>query len=239
MVDFAKLRNRPPEPPEPPAPLVVIGITGHRPHKLQSPESITSQNPAGDGYDRENRVRVAIRAEIKVATSQIVERAQWVASQPEKGRRYHYVDDWYANRALNQVVWRGPRPEGPVGVTGLALGADTDAAGVWYRMGVPYVAAVPFPNQAGRWPEQSRAAYEIALRLAVGVICVSERDPRNSEEARDMLFRRDDWVVSACDELIAVFDGTPGGTAHTVCAWNKIHSYDLHRLHRIDPRDYR
>jgi hypothetical protein len=44
-------------------------------------------------------------------------------------------------------------------------------------------------------------------------------------------------MAETIDELIAVFDGSPGGTSHMVRSWNWLHS-DMRMPKRIDPRDF-
>lgn len=50
-----------------------------------------------------------------------------------------------------------------------------------------------------------------------------------------MLHARNEWLCAAADELIAVYDGSKGGTSNCIYQWNRFHSYD--KLHRIDPRE--
>ena len=44
-------------------------------------------------------------------------------------------------------------------ITGMALGVDQWAAEVCIKLGVPFVAAVPFRGQELYWPEESRKRY--------------------------------------------------------------------------------
>ena len=55
---------------------------------------------------------------------------------------------------LSQVKWADEFTPGldPIALSGVALGIDQDACGVWFRMGLPYIAVVPFPDQEYRWP---------------------------------------------------------------------------------------
>lgn len=216
MVDFAKLlRDGPPPPPI--VPRLVIGVTGHRPHKL--PDAAT-------GYDRNNPTRTWLRGEIKAATQRLIAA---LPTAPDRFRATH-LDSY-----LRQVQWRGERPgaDAVVGVTGGALGIDQDTAGVWARMSVPYIVAVPFPGQESRWPRLSREIYAAVLAHAAGIVTVSPVPPRDDAEAAKMLHARNEWMCCASDEMIAVWNGSRGGTSHCV----RFFQIGGKRVVRIDPND--
>lgn len=225
MVDFARLSDRASRVP-PKVPSLVIGITGHRPHKLDSLGRATTE-PGFDGYDRANPLRVRIREEIRRVTQELLDKP------PERKTDVDYLDNF-----LSRAEWHVDYHELPaLGVSGVALGADTDACGVWLRMGLPYLALVPFPGQDSRWPKPSRDAYAQVLAHAAGVyMCHAER-PATDQQAGDLLKARDEVLCCVSDELIAVFDGSKGGTSHTVRKWDGFGGRG--RLHRIDPREIR
>lgn len=234
MVDFARLRNTMRDrasrvPPKVPG--QCVGISGHRPHKLDSLGRSTTE-PGFDGYDRANPLRVRIREEIRRTTQALLDRP------PERKRPHCYTDADYLDNFLSRAEWRVDYHELPaLGVSGVALGADTDACGVWLRMGLPYLALVPFPGQDSRWPKPSRDAYAQVLAHAAGVyMCHAER-PTTDQQAGDLLKARDEVLCCIADELISVFDGSKGGTSHTVRKWDGFGGRG--RLHRIDPRDFR
>jgi uncharacterized phage-like protein YoqJ len=104
-------------------------------------------------------------------------------------------------------------------------------------MGLSYIAAVPFPGQELAWPPQSREVYAAVLKHAAGIVYVSPAAPTNYTEAAAMLRKRNHWMAETIDELIAVFDGSPGGTSHMVRSWNWLHS-GMRTPKRIDPRDF-
>lgn len=231
MVDFAKLLSETREPRIPPkVPAVVIGITGHRPSKLDSLGRDTN-HPHFDGYDRMNPLRVRLREEIRRVTQEILDRPA------ERKRPHRYTDADYLDIQLSHARWRVDYHTLPaLGVTGGALGIDTDAAGVWLRMGLPYLVAVPFPGQELRWPKPSQDAYVYMLKFAAGVIHLSETKPASDAKARELLLARNEWMCSVDDELIAVYDGTKGGTGAMVSSWGR---FAQPPEHRIDPREYR
>ena len=118
---------------------------------------------------------------------------------------------------LSSVRWNGPMPTGVVGVSGGALGADQDTCGVWYRMGIPYILAIPFPGQESRWPASSKKTYGQVVEKAAGVIYVSKTAPTTDKEAAKLLGERNGWVAGVSDEMLAVWNGLhAGGTADAV-----------------------
>ena len=225
MVDFAKLLNQPPRP-APIVPRLVIAITGHRPHKLASPGTVTPTKSSGDGYEWGNPLRVALRKRIREETERLLAKPR----EPRGCMSAMHLDSY-----LNQVKWADGFTPGtkPIAMSGLALGIDQDACGEWYRMGLPYVGVIPFPGQEARWPASSRETYAKVLAKAVGIVYVSQNKPASDYEAGQMLLRRDEWMCCACDELIAVWDGSRGGTSHTV----RYYEQSCQRAVRIDPRE--
>lgn len=224
MVNFAALASRPKRPP-PLVPRLVVGVTGHRPHKLPDPAT---------GYVWDNPLRQAIRGEIRSITEMLL------ARPPERCRPHVYTDaDYLDVKLLSRVKWHTQPldPTAPIAVSGVALGVDQDACGVWARMGLPYIALVPFPGQDSRWPTSSRRVYEAVLTHAAGIVMVSESPPVDDAAAGRMLRDRDEVLCCVVDELIAVWDGSRGGTSHTVSTWHRFGNYG--NLHRIDPRDLR
>ena len=100
-------------------------------------------------------------------------------------------------------------------VCGMALGADTLAAEEVLAMrgtrpDVHLIAAVPCPGQETRWPPADRARYRSLLRMADGRLTISPA------YAPYVMHVRNRWMVEHTARLIAVFNGSPGGTAYTV-----------------------
>lgn len=229
MVDFAKWLNRP-LPPAPNVPELIVGITGHRPTKLDS-AGLRPQEPGFNGYDRMNPLRRHLCDAMRQKVDDIV-----AATTPDRGRANKQLLDSY----LRQVEWKPGvdwRHLRVLGVSGVALGIDQDFCGVLARMSppVPYIAAVPFPGQDSIWPEPSRRVYAAVLDRAVGVVMVSQTRPRSKDEAGMMLGARNDWICGVVDELIAVHDGSNGGTANCVRGYRRMGR----QPHIIDPRDFR
>lgn len=219
MFDFNRLRNQPPKPP-PEVPGLIIGITGHRPDKL---ESVVGRE---DGYVWDNPLRRELRKRIEEKTRSIQSTAKRDRMDP----------DYVASR-LRRVQWTGtPITSGDLCVSGGALGIDQDACGVWHRMGLPYLVIIPFPGQERRWPEEAQARYAAVLNHAAGIVMVSKEQPQSHDEAGTMLKNRNELLCLLSNDLIAVFDGSRGGTGHCLAYW---HHLMRNPDHRIDPRDVR
>lgn len=96
-------------------------------------------------------------------------------------------------------------------ITGMALGVDHWAAMICLLKGIPYLAAVPFVGQEMAWPESARKRWRYLLGRAAEVVLVSE-----GAYSPAKMQRRNEWMVDHCDVLLAVWDGTAGGTANCV-----------------------
>lgn len=102
-------------------------------------------------------------------------------------------------------------------ISGMALGVDSWAAYISYKLNIPFLAAVPFENQDSKWPEQSRKIYKKLLSLASEIVIVSP-----GKYSAEKLQIRNEFMVDHCDKLIAVWDGTSGGTANCINYAKKV-----------------
>ena len=57
--------------------------------------------------------------------------------------------------------------------------------------------------------------------------------PRTGDAAAERLKRRNEWVCGPSDELLAVWDGSRGGTSSCVNFWRRCGQHEI----LIDPRD--
>jgi uncharacterized phage-like protein YoqJ len=96
-------------------------------------------------------------------------------------------------------------------ITGMSLGVDQWMAELCIENDIPFWAAVPFEGQANVWPEHSQARYYEILEHAAKIMNVS---PGPYE--RSKMHIRNRWMVKHCDLLLAVWDGSSGGTRHCV-----------------------
>lgn len=95
------------------------------------------------------------------------------------------------------------------GITGMALGWDQDFALACYELGIPYTAAVPFEGQESQWPLRSKRIYKWLMNRAddVIIVCPGEYSPSK-------MLKRNIWMVDESDHILALYDGSQGGTAH-------------------------
>ncbi len=96
-------------------------------------------------------------------------------------------------------------------ITGMALGWDMALADAAICEGIPFIAAIPFRGQERLWPTVSKKKYNNLLYLAEKVECVSE----GGYSAEKMTIRNM-WMVNNCDKVLALWNGTKGGTNNCV-----------------------
>lgn len=96
-------------------------------------------------------------------------------------------------------------------ISGMALGWDTDFALACIELGIPFTAAVPFEGQEGKWPAQSQRVFHAVLSYAAKVVVVSP----GGYSPRKMQIRNQ-WMVDNSDIVLALWDGSDGGTANCV-----------------------
>lgn len=87
------------------------------------------------------------------------------------------------------------------------LGADVAASDPDLRL----VAAIPFRGQESKWPYQSRHQYYQLLDKADEQVIVSD-----GEYSPKKMMDRNRWMVDHADIVVALWDGTPGGTKNCV-----------------------
>ena len=96
-------------------------------------------------------------------------------------------------------------------ITGMALGWDQAVALAAIDLDIPFIAAIPFEYQDQMWPPTSRRIYHEILMQAHDVVVVCAGD-----YAAWKMQERNEWMVDYSDRLIALWDGTDGGTANCV-----------------------
>lgn len=96
-------------------------------------------------------------------------------------------------------------------ISGMALGVDQWATSIAIKLGIPFIAAIPFIGQERVWPESSKRTYHLLLKKASEQVIVSE-----GEYTAHKLQIRNEWMVDRCNKLIAIWNGTNGGTGNCV-----------------------
>lgn len=96
-------------------------------------------------------------------------------------------------------------------ISGMALGVDSYAANVCIKLGIPFIAAIPFIGQEKMWPDKSKKAYHALLSKAAEKVIVCE-----GAYAPYKMQIRNEWMVNNADILIGVWDGSKGGTGNCI-----------------------
>ena len=100
-------------------------------------------------------------------------------------------------------------------ISGMAMGCDLyfAEAALELRKQLPDLTvegAVPCPTQASRWPEDQRRRWRELLD------CCDLETVVQQNYDRYCMHRRDRYLVDRAGAVLAVFDGTPGGTQYTL-----------------------
>jgi len=96
-------------------------------------------------------------------------------------------------------------------ITGMALGVDQIFAVCAIRCKVPVLACLPCPEQSERWSKKAQADWNMILRhrLVTYEVVSKAYTPKCMQQ-------RNEFMVDACDLLLAVWDESGGGTAKCV-----------------------
>ena len=115
-------------------------------------------------------------------------------------------------------------------ISGMALGFDTLAAEVALENNIPYIAAIPFVEQAKLWPKKDQEKYLFLLEYAKEIYIQPEAETGNRIFAG--YFGRNRWIVTNTELLIAyIANYKDGGTADT---WNYAEKLGRSRVNIID-----
>lgn len=124
--------------------------------------------------------------------------------RPDKlGGYSHDVLDRLASVAVDYLQQN--RPSGLI--TGMAQGWDTACALACMQLHIPYICAIPFLGQESKWPEQAQERYRLLVNAAFKSLLVCR-----GEYAVWKMHKRNEWMVDNCDRLVAMWDGSTGGT---------------------------
>lgn len=113
----------------------------------------------------------------------------------------------FALTAMNDFIGSG----GIRVACGMALGWDQAVATAALALGIPVVAYIPFDGQESGWPDTAKAHYAKLLSLCSEVIVCS---PGGYSPEKMQL--RNQAMVDGSVQLIALWDGKPGGTSNCV-----------------------
>lgn len=101
-------------------------------------------------------------------------------------------------------------------ISGMALGWDLALAEACDWVNIPFVAYLPCKGQAAAWSEQFQNLYENLLTYADKIVVVSpEYTPVCMQE-------RNRRMVDNADHILALWNGSPGGTSNCIRYAEKI-----------------
>lgn len=95
-------------------------------------------------------------------------------------------------------------------ISGMALGVDQWIAEGCVDRGIDFIAAVPCKNQERLWPQESQQAYRRLLTKASKVVTLAE------EYGPSVMQDRNVWMVNNADLVVAIWNGSTGGTKNCV-----------------------
>ncbi len=132
--------------------------------------------------------------------------------RPDKiGREYNNIGPYCT--AIKKELYKVIEIHKPkIIITGMALGCDTLWALVGIDMKIRICAAIPFVGQELKWPKESQVVYNNILKnplVTKRIICEGGYDPRK-------MHIRNCFMVDKCNILVAVWNGSKGGTNNCV-----------------------
>lgn len=139
------------------------------------------------------------------------------------------VSNWLL-RQLSSYL-RDTKPEKVI--SGMAIGADMLWAEAAVNLQIPLIAAVPFVGQESKWPSVSQDRYKLLLAKAAEVVIVCE-----GGYASWKMQKRNEWMVDHSDVLLAVWDGSSGGTGNCVAYARSPAAKAGYIIDRINPTHF-
>lgn len=119
-----------------------------------------------------------------------------------------------AHAQLVQIAWdwlRVRRKDITCVITGGALGWDQALAEAARRLRIPYTMAIPFEGFENKWPDESQLYLHYLCDNATDVVFVCE-----AGYAPWKMQKRNEWMVNESELVLAMWNGTDGGTANCV-----------------------
>ena len=102
-------------------------------------------------------------------------------------------------------------------ISGMALGWDQAFAQAALELEIPLIAAVPFLGQERAWPQSSQEKWKTILDRAEEVVTVS-----TGGYAVWKMQKRNEWMVDQSDRVLALWDGSSGGTGNCITYADKM-----------------
>jgi len=113
-------------------------------------------------------------------------------------------------------------------ISGMALGVDQIWAVCGIRRNIPVIAAIPCRSHSSRWPVRSVRLYNSIL----GNKLVETHLVTNDTYTTGCMQVRNRWMIDNSDRIVAVWDGSSGGTANCIEAARELQR-DVFVIHPI------
>lgn len=102
-------------------------------------------------------------------------------------------------------------------ISGGALGWDQQLANAARTLEIPYTMALPFEGFEAKWPDRSKKVLANLVSDAAEVVYVSDVG-----YAPWKMQVRNQWMVDRSDLVLALWDGSSGGTGNCVAYAQKV-----------------
>lgn len=127
-----------------------------------------------------------------------------------KSKFPYSVDNYAKLLAFAKESLKNADPKKVTILTGMALGWDMAIAEACCDLGIPFVAYVPCKGQESQWRPHWQAKYLALLASAQEVKVLAEKYSVSA------MYNRNKAMADDADVLLALWDGTEGGTGHCV-----------------------
>lgn len=143
-----------------------------------------------------------------------------------------YSADVFEKLKHTAIVWMADRQVIDKVVSGGALGWDQALAAAALELGIPLTLALPFPGFEDRWPQKSKTFFYSLLHRAdtVKYVC----DPGY---AAWKMQARNEWMVDSSNQVLALWNGTTGGTSNCVKYAEKVGKPIVNLWDKYDSRE--
>ena len=111
-------------------------------------------------------------------------------------------------------------------ISGMALGWDMALAQASIECDIPLLCAIPFKGQELKWSDEQQLQYKKILRCAfkIVVVCDGEYHPKKMQI-------RNEWMVDNSNTILAMWDGSAGGTYNCINYANKKRNKNIINLY--------
>lgn len=132
-----------------------------------------------------------------------------------QGRNAYHPATYQRLKKLAVAALKHYKPD--VVISGMALGWDMALAEAALELGIPLICAIPFIGQEKTWPQASQDLYHDILAQCSGIVTTCPPG-----YAAWKMQVRNVYLADEADMMLALWDGTAGGTANCLAYAQKI-----------------